>query len=165
MRILVHKSPDQLDLHAKLLEVFHAAKNADAFEEQAQMLHEKIGGDESNSYWMDIVPLGREICPHSELFGGAGDDFGAGVTGGYCAVGRAGEGAAGGRAWGAVGDAGEFRGDGQGGRAGLLAGAGGFAGHLERGGRAGAVGVGSQCGAHVGERDALLWRDGPQLRP
>jgi len=64
------KTPDQLELHAKLLEVFHAAKNTDAFEEQSRILHEKIGGDESNSYWMDIVPLGREICPHSDLFGG-----------------------------------------------------------------------------------------------
>ena len=73
LRQALDKSPDQLDLHAKLLEVFHAAKNADAFEEQAGILHEKIGGDESNSFWMDIVPLGREICPHSELFGGGGD--------------------------------------------------------------------------------------------
>lgn len=72
LRQALDKTPDQLDLHAKLLEVFHAAKNSDAFEEQAQILHEKIGGDESNSYWMDIVPLGREICPHSSLFGGGG---------------------------------------------------------------------------------------------
>ncbi|WP_455220316.1 FimV/HubP family polar landmark protein [Kaarinaea lacus] len=73
LRQALDKTPDQLDLHAKLLEVFHAAKNSDAFEEQAQILHEKIGGDESNNYWMDIVPLGREICPHSALFGGAAD--------------------------------------------------------------------------------------------
>ncbi|WP_455201651.1 FimV/HubP family polar landmark protein, partial [Kaarinaea lacus] len=72
LRQALDKTPDQLDLHAKLLEVFHAAKNTDAFEEQAGILHEKIGGDESNSYWMDIVPLGREICPQSELFGGGG---------------------------------------------------------------------------------------------
>jgi pilus assembly protein FimV len=70
LRQALDKTPDKLDLHAKLLEVFHAAKNSDAFEEQAQILHEKIGGNESNSYWMDIVPLGREICPHSSLFGG-----------------------------------------------------------------------------------------------
>ena len=72
LRQALDKTPDQLDLHAKLLEVFHAAKNTDAFEEQAGILHEKIGADESNSYWMDIVPLGREICPQSELFGGGG---------------------------------------------------------------------------------------------
>ncbi|MGD8566521.1 MAG: FimV/HubP family polar landmark protein [Gammaproteobacteria bacterium] len=72
LRQALDKAPDQLDLQAKLLEVFHAAKNADAFEEQARLLHEKIGGDESNSYWMDIAPLGREICPHSDLFGGSG---------------------------------------------------------------------------------------------
>jgi len=73
LRQALDKTPDKLDLHAKLLEVFHAAKNADAFEQQARILHENIGGDESNQYWIDIVPLGREICPHSELFGsGAG---------------------------------------------------------------------------------------------
>jgi len=75
LRQALDKTPDQLELHAKLLEVFHAAKNSDAFEEQAQILHEKIGGDESNSYWMDISPLGREICPHSALFGGAADSM------------------------------------------------------------------------------------------
>ncbi|WP_455207645.1 FimV/HubP family polar landmark protein [Kaarinaea lacus] len=75
LRQALDKTPNQLDLHAKLLEVFHAAKNSDAFEEQAQILHEKIGGDESNNYWIDIVPLGRETCPHSSLFGG-GDGHG-----------------------------------------------------------------------------------------
>jgi len=72
LRQALDKAPNQLDLHAKMLEVYHAAKNADAFEEQARMLYEKIGGDTSNSYWSDIEPLGREICPHSELFGGGG---------------------------------------------------------------------------------------------
>jgi len=81
LRQALDKTPDQLELHAKLLEVFHAAKNSDAFEEQAQILHEKIGGDESNSYWMDIVPLGREICPHSALFGGAADSMDESIGG------------------------------------------------------------------------------------
>jgi len=66
----LEKSPDRLELQAKLLEVLHAAKNVAAFETQAQLLHEKIGGDETNPYWNDIVSLGRELCPHSELFGG-----------------------------------------------------------------------------------------------
>jgi len=72
LRQALDKAPNQLDLHAKMLEVHHAAKNADAFEEQARVLYGKIGGNTSNSYWSDIEPLGREICPHSELFGGAG---------------------------------------------------------------------------------------------
>jgi len=73
LRQALDKTPDQLDLHAKLLEVFHAAKDADAFEAQARILHEKIGGNESNQYWTDILPLGRDICPQSDLFGGSGD--------------------------------------------------------------------------------------------
>jgi len=72
LRQALDKTPDQLDLHAKLLEVFHAAKDADAFEAQARILHEKIGGNESNQYWTDILPLGRDLCPHSDLFGGGG---------------------------------------------------------------------------------------------
>lgn len=68
----LEKSPDRLELQAKLLEVLHAAKNVTGFETQARLLHEKIGGDETNPYWNDIVSLGRELCPHSDLFGGSG---------------------------------------------------------------------------------------------
>ncbi len=89
LRQALDKAPDKLDLHAKMLEVYHAAKNADGFEAQARVLHEKIGGDTSNSYWSDIEPLGREICPHSELFGGGGGapdmDMGGDELGGMSA--------------------------------------------------------------------------------
>ncbi|NOZ52105.1 MAG: FimV family protein [Gammaproteobacteria bacterium] len=70
----LEKTPDRLDLQAKLLEVLHAARNVAGFEAQARLLHENIGGDETNPYWTDIVALGRELCPHSDLFGGAAVD-------------------------------------------------------------------------------------------
>ena len=63
-------NPRRLELHAKLLEVYHAAKNPGAFEEHAQLLHDQIRGDESNEYWQRIVGLGSELCPGNPLFGG-----------------------------------------------------------------------------------------------
>lgn len=83
-------NPDRLELHAKLLEVYHAANNRAGFEPAAQVLNEKLGGDESNEYWQRIAPLGAELCPDSALFGGtmmaaAGDTTLAGNVGGVTA--------------------------------------------------------------------------------
>lgn len=63
-------NPERLELHAKLLEVFHAANNRAGFEEHAQVLHDKVAGDESNEYWQRVVGLGSELCPDNPLFGG-----------------------------------------------------------------------------------------------
>jgi pilus assembly protein FimV len=65
-------NPDRMELHTKLLEVYHAAKNRASFEEHAQMLHDKLGGDESNEHWQRVVGLGVEIAPDNPLFGGSG---------------------------------------------------------------------------------------------
>lgn len=82
-------TPDRLDLHVKLLEVYHAAHNRPAFEEHAQQFHTKIGGDESNTHWARVAELGAEIAPDHVLFGGGGvadiasndtSDGAAGVT-------------------------------------------------------------------------------------
>jgi pilus assembly protein FimV len=64
-------NPERLELQTKLLEVYHAANNRGAFEEQAQSLHDAIGGDESNEHWQRIVGLGGELCPDNPLFGGS----------------------------------------------------------------------------------------------
>jgi len=63
-------NPERLELQTKLLEVYHAANNRNAFEQQAQALHDAIGGDESNEHWQRIVGLGGELCPGNPLFGG-----------------------------------------------------------------------------------------------
>ncbi len=83
----ISTSPQRLELHSKLLEVYHAEKNAPAFEQHAQVFLKKLGGDESHPLWARVIPLGAELCPGNALFGeqeiGAGDtitnDFG-GVT-------------------------------------------------------------------------------------
>ena len=64
-------NPRRLELHSKLLEVYHAANNRAGFEQQAQVLRNAIGGNEANEYWQRIVGLGRDICPDNPLFGGA----------------------------------------------------------------------------------------------
>lgn len=66
----LQKNPDRLDLQAKLLEVMHAANNRAGFEKQAQVMYDKLGGDESNDYWAKAVALGSQIAPHNPLFGG-----------------------------------------------------------------------------------------------
>lgn len=63
-------NPERPDLHAKLLEVYHASNNKDGFVVAAEQFHNVIGGDESNEYWSRVSAYGAEICPEHSLFGG-----------------------------------------------------------------------------------------------
>jgi len=63
------KEPERNDVKLKLLEVFFAAKNKEAFEQSAQELHDALG-DESDPIWEKAVTMGSQLCPNSELFGG-----------------------------------------------------------------------------------------------
>jgi len=62
------KEPDRQDIKLKLLEVFFAAKNKEAFEQGAQELHDALG--ESDPMWEKIATMGSQLCPSSALFGG-----------------------------------------------------------------------------------------------
>ena len=64
------KEPDRHEVKLKLLEVYFAAKNKDAFEQGAQELHDAIG-DESDPIWARVVTMGSQLCPDLALFGGA----------------------------------------------------------------------------------------------
>ena len=75
IRQALEKSPERLELHVKLLEVLHAAKNRAGFEEQAQALHEQLGGDETNEIWMKVAALGSQIAPDNPLFGASAESF------------------------------------------------------------------------------------------
>ena len=70
IREAMDKTPDRHELRLKLLEIYFAAKNSDAFEKQAQELHDLLG-DESDPLWARAVTMGSQLCPGSELFGGA----------------------------------------------------------------------------------------------
>ena len=63
------KEPERNDVKLKLLEVFFAAKNKEAFEQGAQELHDALG-DESDPIWEKAVTMGSQLCPNNELFGG-----------------------------------------------------------------------------------------------
>ena len=79
--------PGRHDLQAKLLEIYYAAKNADAFQTVAQSLYDNLGSNPDHAVWQRILPMGRELCPDHPLFaasagqgessGGAMHDAGA----------------------------------------------------------------------------------------
>lgn len=73
----LEKQPDRQDLQAKLLEIYYAAKNSDAFQAMAQALYVNLGSNPEDPLWQRILPMGRELCPEHELFASAADDHAA----------------------------------------------------------------------------------------
>lgn len=73
IREAIKTSPDKHELKAKMLEIYFAAKKREAFEEQAQELHDALG-DESDPLWARAVTMGHQLCPGNELFGGVSAD-------------------------------------------------------------------------------------------
>jgi pilus assembly protein FimV len=73
----VQSEPDRLELRAKLLELYHATQNKDAFESSAADFYARLDGKEAeNPLWAKVVSLGSEIAPENPLFnqgGGAAD--------------------------------------------------------------------------------------------
>ena len=63
------KQPGRQDLQAKLLEIHYASKNADAFQSVAETLFENMGRNADSEIWQRVLPMGRELCPDSALFG------------------------------------------------------------------------------------------------
>jgi len=62
--------PDRQEYQEKLLETYFASKNISAFEESAASFKETLD-DDSNPLWERVVVMGKELCPHNELFAGA----------------------------------------------------------------------------------------------
>ncbi len=50
----------------KLLEVYHAAGNAAAFEQAAKQYRDSVAGD--NSRWLKVAEMGRMLSPENELY-------------------------------------------------------------------------------------------------
>lgn len=59
--------PDRNELRVKLLEVYHGAKNSEAFEREAEALRSRLGRT-SDPMWDNVVSMGIEVCPDSPLF-------------------------------------------------------------------------------------------------
>jgi len=70
IRAALENAPERNELKLKLLEVFFAAKNSEAFETEAQALHDTLG-DESDPLWAKAVTMGSQLCPGNPLFGNA----------------------------------------------------------------------------------------------
>ena len=70
VREAIRNDPEREDLKLKLMEIYFAAKNRDAFETQAESLY-AIQGGEGNPLWDKIAVMGRELCPDHPLFMGA----------------------------------------------------------------------------------------------
>lgn len=77
----VQNEPDRMELRAKLLELYHATQNKDAFESSAEDFYASLGGAEAeNPLWAKVVAMGTEIAPENPLFsqeGGAVADLAA----------------------------------------------------------------------------------------
>jgi pilus assembly protein FimV len=73
----VQSEPDRLELRAKLIELYHATQNKEAFESSAADFYARLDGKEAeNPLWEKVVSLGSEIAPENPLFnqgGGAAD--------------------------------------------------------------------------------------------
>lgn len=65
----IDMNPERNDLKLKLLEIYHAGHNVDAFQTQAEVLYAALGG-QADPLWDRAVVLGRELCPDAPLFSG-----------------------------------------------------------------------------------------------
>lgn len=63
----IENEPDRLDLKIKLLEIYYAARNGEAFEREAQVVH-GLMEDHADPSWQKVVEMGRDLRPDSPLF-------------------------------------------------------------------------------------------------
>lgn len=71
----ISNEPNRMELRAKLLELYHATQNKDAFESSAEDFYASLGGEES-PLWDKVKSMGSEISPGNPLFntgGGSAD--------------------------------------------------------------------------------------------
>jgi pilus assembly protein FimV len=75
VREAITGDPDNLEFHAKLLEVFYAANDLKSYEEAAQVLHDKVNGE--GAHWEMALAMWQEMSPNRALFEEGGDDLAA----------------------------------------------------------------------------------------
>ncbi len=64
----IRGDPTRADLSLKLLEIYHLAKNADAFETQAETLYAELSGDSNHPLWAKAIEMGKQSAPTHPLF-------------------------------------------------------------------------------------------------
>lgn len=67
----IQNEPGRMELRAKLLELYHATQNKDAFESSAEDFYASLGGAE-NPLWDKVRSMGSEIAPGNPLFNAGG---------------------------------------------------------------------------------------------
>ncbi len=83
VRNVIKDDPDNPEYHTKLLEVFYTSGNKKGYEEEAKVLHEKVGGE--GEHWNMAVAMWQEMSPSRALFeagGGEEEDDAADTTSG-----------------------------------------------------------------------------------
>lgn len=67
----VSADPERHELKLKLLEIYHATKDVDSFEAQAESLYAALGG-QHQEIWSQAVEMGHELLPAHPLFSEGG---------------------------------------------------------------------------------------------
>ncbi len=81
VRNVINDNPDNPEFDTKLLEVFYTSGNKKKYEEAAQVLNDKVGGE--GEHWNMAVAMWQEMSPNRALFEeGDDDDDSADTTGG-----------------------------------------------------------------------------------
>ncbi len=62
----IEESPDNLEYHTKLLEVYYAASDKTSYEQAAKVLHDKVNG--AGSHWDMTLAMWSEMSPNRALF-------------------------------------------------------------------------------------------------
>jgi pilus assembly protein FimV len=62
----LQSDPDNHDLKMKLIEIYHAAGNSDAFDAQAAAFRETV--DEDDPGWQRVASMGYELSPANPLY-------------------------------------------------------------------------------------------------
>ncbi len=72
VRDAIAGNPDNVEFHAKLLEVFYAANDRKKYEEAAQVLHDKVNGE--GPHWEMAQAMWQEMSPSRGLFEEGADE-------------------------------------------------------------------------------------------
>jgi len=72
LQAALERTPDDVELRIKLLEVYHSSGNIAAFDREAASFHDNVSGD--GSQWLRVAAMGYALSPTNELYSAAGDN-------------------------------------------------------------------------------------------
>ncbi len=75
----INADADRHELKVKLLEIYHATKDVDSFEAQAESLYALLAGQDEG-VWNRVVEMGRELLPDHPLFADGSAVAGGGLS-------------------------------------------------------------------------------------